>query len=208
MSAKFIVLEGSEGVGKSSGLATLESVLKNNKIDFITTREPGGTGIAEQIRKILLKREDEMLHPETELLLMFAARVQHIKEVIHPALQAGKWVLSDRFVEASYAYQGGGRQVPIERIEYFERWLVSSCSPDLTLLLDCPVDIAFSRISDRELDRFEQEERDFFERVRQAYLTRAQQNSDQYSVVDASQAQADVLTSLTERLQAFIDASR
>jgi len=197
----FITLEGSEGVGKSTALSSVKNYFLQKKIDFVVTREPGGTPLGESIRELLLHRKDEMLLPETELLLMFAARMQNIAHVIKPALAAGKVVISDRFTDASFAYQGGGRGVSIEKIETLAAWVQQDLQPDLTLLLDAPVDIGLSRIAKRgEKDRIEDEKQDFFERVREAYLKRAAAYPDRFLIIDATQPLESVQSSIHQAL--------
>jgi len=189
MKSRFITIEGVEGVGKSTVLAFISAQLKKEAIDFVVTREPGGTKVAEALRDIMLHHETEPLLPETELLLLFAGRAQHIAEVIQPALKSGKWVVCDRFVDASFAYQGGGRNIPMQHIEYLSRWIVRDCKPDLTLLLDAPVEIGLERLKKRGAkDRIEKENIIFFERVRQVYLDRAKQESNRFVVISANQS--------------------
>ena len=185
----FLTVEGIEGVGKSTIVKCIEKYLHHAKKMVVMTREPGGTEIAEHIRQLLLTPNlNETMLPETELLLMFASRVQHIRGVIEPALQKGEWVVSDRFVDASFAYQGGGRQINLSYIEMLEKWLVKNPHPDLTILLDAPVEIGLQRAKHRgPHDRIEQEKTDFFERVRQVYLTRAKNDSRRFRVIDATQ---------------------
>ncbi len=183
--AKFITFEGVDGAGKSTHLAWFADTLRQRGVEVLVTREPGGTPLGERLREILL---NQPMHAETEALLMFAARLEHIEQVIKPALQRGTWVVSDRFSDASFAYQGGGRGVPLVKLEQLERWVHEGLQPDLTLLFDIPVEIARQRLSNNlTLDRFEQEQSDFFERVRAAYLRRVQQNLQRYAVIDAAQ---------------------
>ncbi len=185
----FISLEGVEGVGKSTAKDFIASEFKNKKIDFILTREPGGTHIAEAIRHIVLHHEGEDLLPETELLLVFAARAQHINTVIKPALDAGKSVISDRFVDASFAYQGGGRQIAMDRLDYLNNWIVGKTKPDLTLLLDAPVEVGLERLKSRgKKDRIEKEDIEFFERVRDTYLARAAAEPNRFVIIQADQS--------------------
>lgn len=187
MRGKFITLEGSEGSGKSTNLAYIRDWLAAKGIDLVVTREPGGTPLAETIRTMLLDHRNSAMCSDTELLLMFAARAQHLSELIVPALDAGRWVLCDRFTDATYAYQGGGRGIAHERIAQLESWVQGGLRPDLTLFLDVPVDIGLQRASARgEPDRFEREKLEFFERVRAAYLMQARQSQDRYRVIDAS----------------------
>ncbi len=184
----FITLEGGEGAGKSTQMAYVEECLKKAGKTVHVTREPGGTALSELIRGLLLDHRQTAMDADTELLLMFAARAQHLAELIRPALDAGQWVLCDRFTDATYAYQGGGRGIDIKRISALEDWVQGSLRPDLTLLLDLPIDVGMSRAGERgELDRFEREQQDFFERVRATYLKLAEQHPDRYRIVDASQ---------------------
>ena len=202
---KFITVEGGEGVGKSTNIGLIATRLEAAKIEFILTREPGGTPLAEDIRQILLTPRQEVVAENTELLLMFAARAQHIDQVIEPALAAGKWVICDRFTDATYAYQGGGRGIDFNKIAELERWVQGSLRPDFTLLLDAPVEVGMARANGRgELDRFEQEQRQFFERVRNAYLKMAEQHSDRYRVVNAAQPLEQVEAELCRLLDKII----
>lgn len=183
---RFITLEGGEGVGKSTNLQYIQQLLLEQQLDVVVTREPGGTELAEKIRQLLLETHAETITEKAELLLVFAARAQHIQHVILPALQQGRWVLSDRFTDATYAYQGGGRGMDMQTIAWLESSVQGDLRPDLTLLLDAPLDIGMSRAQQRgKLDRFESEQRDFFERVRQAYLKRAGQDQQRYKIIDA-----------------------
>ncbi len=183
----FITMEGGEGVGKSTNLSFLHSYLKNNGVDVVITREPGGTQLGEEIRELLLQVRREDMSAMTELLLIFAARAQHIREIIEPAMAAGKWVLCDRFTDATYAYQCGGRGVEWEAVRRLEELVQGKLRPDYTLLLDAPVEIGMSRAKCRgSLDRFEQENVDFFERVRSSYLEQAKSSSGRYRLIDAS----------------------
>lgn len=187
MRGKFITVEGGEGVGKSSNIEFIANTLRDKNIECIVTREPGGTPLAEEIREVLIKRREEKVHPDTELLLMFAARAQHLNEKIMPALERGVWVVCDRFTDATYAYQSGGRQLPGEKVEYLENFVQGALRPDLTLLLDAPIEIGMARASKRaELDRFEEEKVEFFKRVRNTYLVRAEQEPERFVVLDAS----------------------
>ena len=204
MTGKFITLEGTEGAGKSTALAFVEQAIRETGLDLVVTREPGGTALGEKIRELLLDKSHTGMSDDTELLLMFAARAQHLDELIAPALAKGRWVLCDRFTDATYAYQGGGRGLNMEYIAALESLVQGERRPDYTLLLDIPVELGLARAGDRgELDRFEQEEVAFFERVRQIYLDRAREYPKQYRVIDASdtiegvQKQlADVMSSL------------
>ncbi|MFT6102563.1 MAG: dTMP kinase [Granulosicoccus sp.] len=202
---KFLTIEGTEGVGKSTNVEFIQSYLKEQGIGLIITREPGGTPLAEEIRELLLNNRDEKMDETAELLLVFAARAQHLQTVILPALEQGKWVLCDRFTDATYAYQGGGRGLDIQLIELLEQQIQGDVRPDLTLLLDIDVTIGLARAGQRgELDRFENERVDFFERVRQAYLVRASTQPQRYGIVDASQPLAEVQRQIVACLQKFL----
>lgn len=205
MPGKFITVEGSEGVGKSSNLAFIEDTLRNAGIDVLRTREPGGTPLGEAVRELLLDAGQNAMSDDTELLLMFAARAQHLAEVIRPALAAGRWVLCDRFTDATYAYQGGGRGIPMERIAVLEDWVQGELRPDHTLLLDMPVAAGLERAGTRsEPDRFEQEKQAFFERVRETYLVRAEAEPVRFHVIDASPALEQVQIQLASVLQQIL----
>ena len=196
--AKFITLEGVDGAGKSTHLTWLADSLRKQGIQVLVTREPGGTDLGERLRDILLSQS---MRGETEALLMFAARLEHIEQVIKPALQQGTWVISDRFSDASFAYQGGGRGVSMEKLEQLERWVHETLQPDLTLLFDLPVEVARQRLSGGAApDRFEQEKSDFFERVRQAYLERQKRHSARFNLIDATQTPAQVRAALVDVL--------
>lgn len=183
---RFITLEGGEGAGKSSNLDFLRECLEQRGIRVLITREPGGTRLGEAIRGWLLEYRN--MDPNAELLLLFAARAQHLCEVIRPALARGDWVISDRFTDATYAYQGGGRGLPEERIAWLAGWVQQDLRPDLTLLFDVPVQVGLDRLQQRLFsDRFEQEQRDFLERVRRRYLALAAAEPERFRVIDASQ---------------------
>lgn len=193
----FITLEGPEGAGKSTNRDYLAELLGASGREVVLTREPGGTPLAERIREILLAPAAEPMAVDTELLLMFAARAQHLAQVVRPALARGALVLCDRFVDATYAYQGGGRGVPVERIATLEAFVLGDLQPDLTLVFDLPVEIGLARAARRgALDRFEQEQRAFFEAVRQTYLDRAQAVPARYRLIDASRSLAEVQAEL------------
>lgn len=207
---KFITIEGIEGAGKSTVLDFIQDYLSSSavKIKAISTREPGGTEIAEDIRDILLRHPHsvETIQPETELLLMFAGRVQHISQCIMPALLAGNWVICDRFIDASYAYQGGGRKIDVNFIKALDRQLVGQLYPDLTLLLDVPVEIGMKRAEGRLItkDRIENETLEFFENVRSVYLQRAKLEQNRIKVIDTSCELADVYAKVRSNLDEFI----
>ncbi|WP_426689161.1 dTMP kinase [Rhodanobacter ginsengiterrae] len=205
---KFISLEGGEGAGKSTLLAGLRDYIERGGIAVVQTREPGGTAVGEAVRAIVLDPTQRGMAGETELLLMFAARAQLVREVIEPALACGKWVLCDRYADASYAYQGGGRGQPIERIAELERWACIGVQPDLTLLLDLPVATGRARAAGRgDADRIEVEEDAFFERVRASYRARAAAEPQRFRMIDASQPAAGVLQAATAALASLrVDA--
>ncbi|MDH5776740.1 MAG: dTMP kinase [Gammaproteobacteria bacterium] len=189
MRGKFITIEGGEGVGKTTNINFIQELLSQAQVDFISTREPGGTPFAEKIRDLLLDAKQTRISDDTELLMMFAARAQHLAELILPALDKGQWVICDRFTDATYAYQGGGRGIDNDRIKVLEDWVQGDLRPDLTLLLDVPVEVGMKRASERSApDRFEQEQNEFFQRVRTAYLQRAEAEPQRYRVIDASLA--------------------
>jgi len=183
----FVTLEGTEGVGKTSNMEFIKSRLKDNDIDFIETREPGGTPLGEALRAMLLGEDFKGMSDDTELMLMFAARAEHVARVIKPALENQQWVLCDRFTDATYAYQGGGRQLDMQRIQGLENWVLGDLRPDLTILLDAPISVGRERAGKRSTpDRFEQERDAFFNRVRDTYLARANAEPERIKVVDAS----------------------
>lgn len=183
----FITLEGSEGVGKTSNMEYIKSRLQEKSIEFIETREPGGTPMGEALREMLLGEDFKGMSDDTELMLMFAARAEHVAKVIRPALEKGQWVLCDRFTDATYAYQGGGRQLDVERIQGLENWVLGDLRPDLTILLDAPIEVGRERAGKRSTpDRFEQERDGFFNRVRDTYLARAKAEPERIKLVDAS----------------------
>jgi dTMP kinase len=183
---KFITLEGMDGAGKSTHIPNIIAALKARGIEVVSTREPGGTPLGEDLRRLLLH---DAMHPETETLLMFAARREHIATVIEPALKRGAYVLSDRFTDATYAYQCGAKGVDSKKIKQLEKWVQGKLQPDLTLLFDVPVEISMTRLSTaREPDKFEREDAKFFEKLRFAYLTRAKENPKRFHIIDANQA--------------------
>ena len=203
MNQKFISFEGIEGVGKSTVMQGVKEILVSKGMEVICTREPGGTKQAELIRQLLLRTDrEEVLHQDTELLLMFASRVQHLHRHIIPHLQQGYWVLSDRFVDASYAYQGGGRGIETTRIDTLSEWCLKDFKPDLTFLLDAPVCVALSRMQKRgqEKDRIEQEKVEFFERVRRYYLQCAAREPTRIKVVSTEQSIDAVINEVVQHL--------
>lgn len=201
---KFISLEGGEGAGKSTLLAGLRDALARQGIAVVQTREPGGTALGEAVRAIVLDPALHNMEAEAELLLMFASRAQLVREVIAPALRDGHWVLCDRFADASYAYQGGGRGQPATRIAELERWACAGLQPDLTVLLDIPVAVGRQRIAGRgDADRIEAEADGFFERVRATYRARAMAEPGRFCVVDASQTPEAVLRAVVTAVSAL-----
>jgi len=195
---RFITLEGIEGVGKSTHLDFLSRYLRDRDISVRVTREPGGTPSADEIRKLLLTNRTEHFQPMAELLLMFAARALHVVNVIRPALTAGTWIVCDRFTDASYAYQGGGRGIASRHIESLERMVLKGLRPDLTILLDAKIEVGMARAKQRGiLDRFEQEKDEFFKRVRRVYLARARRDPRRIKVVNADGSIADVQTQIS-----------
>ena len=201
----FISLEGVEGVGKSTAMTWVEQYLRQHGIDLVVTREPGGTGIAERIRDVLLQSYDEPMAIDTEVLLMYASRAQNISQVIAPALARQQWVLADRFADASLAYQGGGRAVGQERMAIVNQWVLQDLKPDLTILLDAPVEVGLKRLQARGgKDRIEQEAVDFFQRVRETYLMLADQDPARYRLIDATQSLPDVEQQLKTVLDVVI----
>lgn len=190
MRGKFITLEGVDGAGKSTFIPWIERRIRSKGVEVLVTREPGGTAVGELLRQILL---GEKMSARTETLLMFAARQEHIAKVIEPALVAGRWVLCDRFTDATFAYQGAGREMREDDIAILERWVQGDLQPDLTVLFDLPVEVARTRsLAVRSPDRFESERMEFFVHVREGYLRRAAQYAERIRIVDASQPPADV----------------
>lgn len=209
MSGLFITLEGPEGAGKSTNREYLAELLVQAGIEVVLTREPGGTPLAERIRELLLAPDSEIMAVDTELLLMFAARAQHLAGVIRPALARGAVVLCDRFTDATYAYQGGGRGLAYERIAILEQFVQGDLRPDLTLVFDLPVEVGLARAAARgKLDRFEQEQQSFFEAVRQTYLARAAQAPERYRVLDAAQPLSQVQADLAALCPALLERIR
>lgn len=202
----FITVEGTEGVGKSTNIEFLCSLLQERGIEIVLTREPGGTPMAEELRNLLLQPREENVSEDAELLLMFAARAQHIENVIKPALERGAWVISDRFTDATFAYQGGGRGVNQESISLLESLVQKGLQPDLTLLLDLDVETGLARASARSApDRFEQEKVAFFEKVRAAYLKRAANDPLRFSVIDASVELDAVQRQIAQAVNRFVE---
>ena len=203
---KFITVEGIEGVGKTTNIEYVRALLQDMGLAVTVTREPGGTPLGEALRDLLLGHQHDGMDDNTELLLMFAARNEHLARVIKPALADGSWVICDRFTDATYAYQGGGRGISPERIEILENWVQHDLRPDLTLLLDLPVATGLKRAGKREqlADRFEAQKQAFFENVRQCYLDRAAAEPGRFHVIDASKTLDQVQTSLRDTLQRFV----
>ncbi len=194
MSGKFITLEGMDGAGKSTHIPNIIKILQARGFEVVSTREPGGTALGERLRELLLH---EPMHAETETLLMFAARREHIAAVIRPALARGAYVLSDRFTDATYAYQCGAKGVLATKIQILEQWVQSELQPDVTLLFDVPVEVSMQRLAaTRVPDKFEREDADFFSRIRQAYLQRAKENPTRFRVIDASVALTEVVANV------------
>lgn len=202
---RFITLEGVEGAGKSTNLAFIEELLRASGIPHLVTREPGGTSLGEALREILLHGSHDGLCTDSELLLMFAARAEHLAKRIRPALAQGTWVLCDRFTDATYAYQGGGRGVPAERIRVLEQWVQNGLRPDLTLLFDVPVDQGLARAGNRSApDRFERENREFFERVRKNYLAAAAREPARIRIVNSALPRDQVQEQLRAIMREFL----
>lgn len=206
MTARFITIEGGEGAGKSTAQRFIADKLAERGITVVQTREPGGTPLAEAIRQTLLSVDGEAPVEMTELLLVFAARAQHLAKVIEPALLRGDWVLSDRFTDATYAYQGAARGLSTATILHLEQLVQGGRQPDKVLILDLPPEIGMARARSRgELDRFEREDHDFYERVRAGYLMRAEATPERYSVIDAGQALPQVESALSAEIEAWFD---
>lgn len=205
---RLITVEGTEGVGKSTVMAAVQAWLVAKGQDVTRTREPGGTPVAESIRSLLLDEHDEEIEPMTELLLVFAGRSQHVEHCIKPALARGEWVLTDRFTDASFAYQGGGRGIAQERIQALADWVQGDCVPDLTILLDAPVEVGLKRMMARGgQDRIEKEGVPFFEAIRASYLAMAKASPNRFCVINADQSEeavlADIRDALSERWQVW-----
>ena len=207
MRGKFITIEGTEGVGKTTNIQFIQSWMDKHKLDYATTREPGGTPLAEQIRELLLSPREESVSNSAELLMVFAARAQHIYQVIEPSLSEGAWVLCDRFTDATYAYQGAGRLMDTGLITELEMMVQGSLRPDLTLIMDIPVQIGLKRAGERSTpDRFELEQVEFFERVRSQYLQIAKDNPQRYVVIDASKPLEAVQAQIGAALERFLES--
>jgi len=202
---KFITVEGIEGVGKSTNIEFIRGILEAANRHVVVTREPGGTPVGEEIRKLLLDHRYDDMSSDAELLLMFAARAEHLAHVIRPALDSGYYVLCDRFTDATYAYQGGGRNISFDRIAMLEEWVQGELRPHLTLLLDVPVATGMQRAENRsQADRFEQEQQDFFEQVRNTYLTLARREPERIRIIDASHSLEAVQGQIQIELERFL----
>lgn len=205
MQGKFMTLEGIDGAGKSTQLAWIIELLQRAGLSTVVTREPGGTALGEQLRTLLLDKSITM-HPETEALLMFAARREHLDKVILPALSQGHWVISDRFTDASFAYQGGGRGLDIQKLTVLEQWTQGALQPDLTLYFDVPVELGQQRVSQaKTVDRFEKEQVDFYQRVRAVYLDRVRQFPDRIKLIDSSPSLMEVKAAVEQTLQYLLN---
>ena len=206
MTGKFITIEGIEGAGKSTCMSVAAAEMEKRGIDLVQTREPGGTELGEDLRALLLGHRHHGMADDTELLLMFAARSEHLHRKILPALEAGQWVLCDRFTDATYAYQGGGRGLSDERIARLEDWVQGELRPDLTLVMDLPVELGMERAGKRSApDRFESEALGFFERVRQGYLKIAAAEPERVRVIDASLSLPEVSMAIAQTIGTFVD---
>lgn len=206
MNNRFITLEGGEGAGKSTCLALIRNYFSEKNLPLVVTREPGGTPLAEEIRALLLQKREEVVAPDAELLLVFSARAQHLARVIRPALARGEWVLCDRFTDATYAYQGGGRGLSMQRIAELETMVQDGLQPGLTLLLDLPVAQGMARAEARaEKDRFESEKLEFFERVRTVYRARANVEPARFRIIDAARSLGEVEAAARRILDAWLD---
>ncbi len=207
MRARFITLDGIDGAGKSTHIAFMQKWFAHKNIPVLFTREPGGTPVGEALRSLLLDPQTKA-SLNTETLMMFAARMQHLEEVIYPALKQGIWVVSDRFTDATFAYQGGGRGVPMERIAQLATWVQQGFEPDLTFVFDVPLSVAQQRIEKtRDKDRFEQEESAFFERVREVYLERASHNPERFRILDSAAEIESIQHIIGDNLQALLEQS-
>ena len=200
-SGKFITFEGIDGAGKSTHIGFVADLLRSRGLNVVTTREPGGTALGEALREVLLHQK---MHLETEAMLMFAARREHLAQVIEPALARGDWVISDRFTDATFAYQGGGRQLPLAKLEALEQWVHPHMQPDLTLLFDVPLEVARMRLdATRTLDKFEQEKADFFAATRAEYLRRAAQFPQRFRIIDATRTIPEIQQELAQIIAAL-----
>ncbi len=209
MTGRFITVEGIEGAGKSSCMKLLEKTIRTQGYDVLATREPGGTSLGEELRALLLGHRHDGMAEDTELLLMFAARAEHLRAKIEPALRAGRWVLCDRFTDATYAYQGYGRGIATARIATLEAWVQGDRRPDLTLLLDLPVELGIERAGKRSApDRFEREALAFFERVRAGYLALAKAAPRRYRIIDASRSLPDVSEQIRQAVASYLETVR
>ena len=207
MTGKFITVEGIEGAGKTTCMQVVTEIIEHQGIKAIHTREPGGTDLGEDLRNLLLGHKHTGMSDDAELLMMFAARAEHIAQKIKPSLEDDKWVLCDRFTDATYAYQGYGRGIPLEKISGLEAWVQGALRPDLTLLMDLPVEVGMERAGKRSApDRFESEAWDFFERIRQGYLIIAAEQPSRVKVIDASQDLSDVQAQVKTAIEAFVKA--
>ncbi|MFC6673807.1 dTMP kinase [Marinobacterium aestuariivivens] len=205
---RFLTVEGTEGAGKSSNIEFIRRTLEARGLELVLTREPGGTPLAEEIRDLLLQPRDEKVCDDAELLLVFAARAQHLTQLIRPALDRGAWVLCDRFTDATFAYQGGGRGIDLARIEALETLVQGDLRPDCTFLLDLPVELGLSRARQRSApDRFEREKQAFFERVRDCYLDRARAEPGRFAVIDASVGLEAVQRQIGAQLERMLEAA-
>lgn len=205
MQGRFITLEGMEGSGKSCNQSFIAELLRQRGLEVVETREPGGTRLGEELRELLLGHRDDDISPQTELLLMFAARQEHLEKVILPQIQRGAWVLCDRFTDSTFAYQGGGRQLGLERIATLEHWVQGNFRPDATILFDLPYELGLERAGRRSKpDRFETETAEFFDRVRARYLLSARQWPNRYHVIDASQSLQKVREELTRIIEHLV----
>ncbi len=205
---RFITVEGIEGVGKSSNIDILLECISNAGIEVVSTHEPGGTPLSEDIRGILMHRGDEPIPEIAELLLMFAARSLNVNNNIRPALEAGKWVICDRFTDSSRAYQGGGRGLPMATIDSLADWILGDVNPDVTILLDAPVEVGMARANNRGApDRIEREKHDFFERVRECYLNLAAREPNRFVIIDTTRSLQEVQTDVVLQVKRLIEDS-
>jgi len=206
MAGKFISIEGVEGAGKSTQVSFIQDYLTSLGKTVVVTREPGGTELSEKIRNLLLEPSPNSMDNDTELLLMFASRAEHVSKVINPALHRGEWVLCDRFLDATYAYQGAGRGIQRQRIQQIADWTLKGLTPDLTLLFDLPVELGLERVLERKggMDRFEQEKINFFKKIRKSYLKSAKAEPNRIKIVDASLSITKIQKQLTQLIKPLI----